>query len=88
MCEYFGYRVEKLVRTRIMNIELGDLPVGTYRDVTPEEYRKLKTLIRDSSNETVIPVKNRTGRELTGEKDRESRYRKPEKNKQKRMERE
>ena len=88
MCEYFGYRVEKLVRTRIMNIELGDLPVGTYRDVTPEEYRKLKTLIRDSSNETVIPVKKRTGRERTGEKDRENRYRKPEKNKQKRMERE
>lgn len=88
MCEYFGYRVEKLVRTRIMNIELGDLPVGTYRDVTPEEYRKLKTLIRDSSNETVIPVKNRTGRERTGEKDRENRYRKPEKNNQKRMERE
>ena len=88
MCEYFGYRVEKLVRTRIMNIELGDLPVGTYRDVTPEEYRKLKTLIRDSSNETVIPVKNRTGRERTEGKDRENRYRKPEKNKQKRMERE
>ena len=88
MCEYFGYRVEKLVRTRIMNIELGDLPVGTYRDVTPEEYRKLKTLIRDSSNETVIPVKKRTGRERTGEKDRENRYRKPERNNQKRMERE
>ena len=88
MCEYFGYRVEKLVRTRIMNIELGDLPVGTYRDVTPEEYRKLKTLIRDSSNETVIPVKNRTVRERTGEKNRENRYRKPERNNQKRMERE
>ena len=57
-------------------------------NMTPEEYRKLKTLIRDSSNETVIPVKNRTGRERTGEKDRENRYRKPEKNNQKRMERE
>ena len=57
MCEYFGYRVEKLVRTRIMNIELGDLPVGTYRDVTPEEYRQLLSLIKDSSNETVIPKK-------------------------------
>ena len=41
MCEYFGYRVEQLVRTRIMNIELEDLPVGTCRDVTPEEYRQL-----------------------------------------------
>ena len=57
MCEYFGYRVEKLVRTRIMNIELGDLPVGTYRDVTTEEYRQLLSLIKDSSNETVIPKK-------------------------------
>lgn len=57
MCEYFGYRVEKLVRTRIMNIELGELPVGTYRDVTEEEYRQLLSLIRDSSNETVIPTK-------------------------------
>lgn len=57
MCEYFGYRVEKLVRTRIMNIELGDLPVGTYRDVTTEEYRQLLSLIKDSSNEMVIPKK-------------------------------
>ena len=57
MCEYFGYRVEKLVRTRIMNIELGDLPVGTYRNVTTEEYRQLLSLIKDSSNETVIPKK-------------------------------
>ena len=57
MCEYFGYRVEKLVRTRIMNIELGDLPVGTYRDVTPEEYRQLLSLMKDSSNEMVIPKK-------------------------------
>ena len=57
MCEYFGYRVQKLVRTRIMNIELGDLPAGTYRNVTPEEYRQLQSLIKDSSNETVRSVK-------------------------------
>ena len=35
MCEYFGYRVQKLVRVRIMNIELGDLLSGQYLDVTP-----------------------------------------------------
>lgn len=57
MCEYFGYRVEKLVRTRIMNIELGSLESGTYRRVDGEEYRTLLDLIRDSSNETVIPEK-------------------------------
>lgn len=54
MCEYFGYRVEKLVRTRIMNIELGDLKSGTYRMVTKEEYRELAKLLINSSNETVI----------------------------------
>ena len=37
MCEYFGYRVEKLVRVRIMNIELGSLKSGTYRNVTEEK---------------------------------------------------
>ena len=41
MCEYFGYRVEKLVRVRIMNIELGNLKSGTYREVTKEEYEGL-----------------------------------------------
>lgn len=55
MCEYFGYRVEKLVRTRIMNIELGDLEVGKYREVTAEEFKKLQSLIKYSSNETVKP---------------------------------
>lgn len=55
MCEYFGYRVQKLVRVRIMNIELGDLPSGKYRDVTPEEFQKLTALIADSSNLPVRP---------------------------------
>lgn len=53
MCAYFGYRVVKLVRTRIMNIELGNLESGAYRMVTQEEYQTLQELIRDSSNETV-----------------------------------
>lgn len=50
MCEYFGYRVVKLVRVRIMNIRLGDLEVGKYRKLTEEEYRKLTKLLEDSSN--------------------------------------
>jgi len=53
MCEYFGYRVEKLERVRIMNIKLGDLQSGQYREVTKEEYAKLMKMIKDSSNETV-----------------------------------
>lgn len=57
MCEYFGYRVQKLVRVRIMNIELGDLEEGKYRDVTPDEYRRLTQLIAHSSNTPVRPSK-------------------------------
>ncbi len=53
MCEYFGYRVEKLVRVRIMNIELGDLKPGEYRPVTKEEYAVLTKLIANSSNQPV-----------------------------------
>lgn len=55
MCEKFHYRVVDLKRTRIMNIELGELKEGTYRKITSEEWRELRELIKDSSNETVIP---------------------------------
>ncbi len=51
MCEYFGYRVEKLVRVRIMNIELGDLKPGEYREITKEEYEKLQRMLLTSSNQ-------------------------------------
>lgn len=37
MCESLGYRVKDLVRTRIMNIELGTLKTGEYRRVTDQE---------------------------------------------------
>ncbi len=42
MCEYFGYKVTKLRRIRIMNITLGNLQVGTYRNVTETELERLK----------------------------------------------
>lgn len=57
MCEYFGYRVQKLVRVRIMNIELGDLEPGKYRDVTSQEHKRLLELIAPSSNAPVRPGK-------------------------------
>ena len=60
----FRYRVEKLVRVRIMNIELGSLKSGTYRNVTEEEYHELLRLTADSSSDPVMPAKK------TGEKKR------------------
>jgi 23S rRNA pseudouridine2604 synthase len=41
MCKVFGYRVVKLERIRIMNIKLGKLPVGEWRDLTTEELNDL-----------------------------------------------
>lgn len=54
MCEALGYQVKDLVRTRIMNIELGKLKDGAYRKLTDQELDGLYELIKDSSNETVI----------------------------------
>jgi 23S rRNA pseudouridine2604 synthase len=56
MCQQLGYHVKTLKRIRIMNISLGNLKEGSYRDVTAQEWRQLWELIRDSSNETVIPA--------------------------------
>lgn len=41
MCEFCGFRVKRLVRIRIMNICLGDLPKGRYRNVTDAEMKEL-----------------------------------------------
>ena len=57
MCEYFGYRVEKLKRVRIMNILLGDLEAGAYRDVTEAEYDELMKMLAHSKNTpAAVPI--------------------------------
>jgi 23S rRNA pseudouridine2604 synthase len=53
MCEYFGYQVIKLERIRIMNIALGNLKQGNYRNITKEELHQLEKRIKHSSNTTV-----------------------------------
>lgn len=45
MCEYFGYRVQTLKRVRIMNIQLNHLKVGTYRNISNEEWKQLNALL-------------------------------------------
>ncbi len=37
MCQTCGYQVKSLKRLRVMNVELGNLKVGTYRELTQEE---------------------------------------------------
>lgn len=48
MCEYLGYEVKKLKRIRVLNIKL-DLPIGKWRDLTPEELETLQQSVQDSS---------------------------------------
>jgi len=42
MCEFLDYRVVTLKRVRIMNIQLGNLKVGKWRNLSVEEFRALQ----------------------------------------------
>jgi 23S rRNA pseudouridine2604 synthase len=42
MCETFGYKVKTLKRIRIMHIQLGTLPTGKWRYLTPQEMDELE----------------------------------------------
>ena len=59
MCEACGCQVKRLVRVRIMNIRLGNLKTGAYRQITKEEYGELTGLLKDSSSLSVKERKNR-----------------------------
>ncbi len=54
MCEYLGYEVVALQRIRIMNLELGDLPVGQWRDLTAEELKTLRDSVKDSDGQPKV----------------------------------
>jgi len=49
MCSYLGYEVQTLKRIRIMNVELGNLKKGEYRNFTSNEIETLKSAIKYSS---------------------------------------
>lgn len=53
MCEYLGYEVTRLKRTRIMNVKL-DIPTGEWRDLTPQEVRTINEMVSDSTK-TIVP---------------------------------
>lgn len=59
MCEYFGYEVTQLIRTRIMNVSLQGLALGDWRDLTPKEVEKLIALTETSE---AVPEKKKPTR--------------------------
>lgn len=51
MCEACGVRVTRLKRIRVLNIRLGTLESGQYRELTGEEYQELKRLVSREQEE-------------------------------------
>ncbi|AFT78202.1 RNA pseudouridine synthase family protein [Alteromonas macleodii str. 'Black Sea 11'] len=49
MCEFLGYEVTKLKRTRIMHLELGSLKPGQWRNLTSRELAIMQNAVRTSS---------------------------------------
>ena len=78
MCEHFGFQVMSLQRVRIMNITLGHLKTGDFRNVTDWELAELRDLLEDSENEPVIDFKEENGKQDSGKRSNEKKgYSKP-----------
>ncbi|MGB0949868.1 MAG: pseudouridine synthase, partial [Marinirhabdus sp.] len=56
MCEHLGYSVVRLKRLRIMNIKLGNLATGAWRDLTHTEVKTLKQAVATSKNNACATV--------------------------------
>jgi len=48
MCNLFDYKVKSLIRTRIMNIELGSIKAGRFRKILPYELEELNKILKKS----------------------------------------
>ena len=53
MCEYLGYEVTKLKRTRIMNVKLDNLKPGQWRNLTEKEMNEINRAVSSSSKTAV-----------------------------------
>jgi len=51
MCEHFGYEVMKLKRVRIMNVSIGKLPVGDWRELSDSELEFILNAVKNSSSD-------------------------------------
>jgi 23S rRNA pseudouridine2604 synthase/16S rRNA pseudouridine516 synthase len=53
MCEYLGYEVTKLKRSRIMSVRLAGIKPGQWRDLTAEEMEEINLAVQGSSKTAV-----------------------------------
>jgi 23S rRNA pseudouridine2604 synthase len=69
MCEYLDYEVTKLKRTRIMNVELGYLQSGDWRELTDDEMKEINKMISSSSKtEEASVVKEKPKKKVSKKK--------------------
>jgi len=66
MVEHFGYEVLKLERVRIMNVSLKGLPVGDWRELTPEELAGIMKMVAKSSGTEEASGGRRSGKAPAG----------------------
>ncbi len=89
MCEHFGYNVTKLERVRIMNITLGNLSDGQWRNMTKKELLEIKKLTGESvkteeaSDEELRPVDGVNQRDKRDKKPFNNRKKQDDKNRHK-----
>lgn len=57
MCNELDYKVITLTRIRIMHVRLGNLPVGKWRLLTPQEVEEMNRMIASSSKTEEASVK-------------------------------
>jgi 23S rRNA pseudouridine2604 synthase len=62
MVEHFGYEVLKLERVRIMNVSLKGLPVGDWRELTPDELAGIMKMVAHSSGTEEASGSRRSGK--------------------------
>jgi 23S rRNA pseudouridine2604 synthase len=58
MCEALGFHVTKLMRVRIMNIELGNLKPGEFRSLEIEEMATIDRLVSGNSGTEEMSLKS------------------------------
>ena len=69
MCEYLDYEVTKLKRTRIMNVDLGKLEEGNWRELTDSEMAIINKMVatstkteeasKDTQKKKFVPTRSR-----------------------------
>ncbi len=68
MCEYLNYEVTKLVRNRIMNVSLGKLKIGEWREISAKEMGYIHKMVKNSSKTEEASKDPSKRKNITGKK--------------------